>query len=376
MTHRVLFFSDVAYFKGGAEKSLFDLLGNPAVEPLLLVPSEGTMAEEARRRKIAVEVMDLGGVETIRRPLRPLRLAALLPDIVGAAVSLKRLARRHGVLCIHSNGLKAHGLAVIARLLGGPPLIAHIRAIPFTRAEKAFWQLLRLVAARIVLVSRPCWHGATLPRNCRVIHNGIVPPWDELPPRTVHRPLRVGFAGRLQHTKNVELLIDWFAYAREQGMDATLTIRGEAQPDEKSYAEMLKAQVRRLGLEGFCFFEGRVDGLEKIYAGIDVNVVPSKTPDPLPRSVMEAMAVGLPVIGYPAGGIPDMIIDGETGFLVSDAQSFVAALERLTGDQQRYDLIRRKAFDHILGNFSRDRLHREISNEYDAIAGAPQRMKP
>ena len=39
-------------------------------------------------------------------------------------------------------------------------------------------------------------------------------------------------------------------------------------------------------------------------------------PDPLPRTAMEAMAAGRPVVGYQTGGVPEMVVDGETGFLV------------------------------------------------------------
>jgi glycosyltransferase involved in cell wall biosynthesis len=364
----VLFLSNISDFKGGAEKSLFDLMGNPSVRPVLLVPEEGEMAAEARRREYDVVLVELGQVARIRRPFRPASAVWALRDALRAAKRIKATARGYDALCVHSNGLKAHGIACLARLLGGPPIVAHFRAIPFTFTEYAFWWLVRLLAARMILVSRPCWPGRRLPANARVIHNGISPPRSHLEPRAFQRPFRIGFAGRLQHTKNVELLIQWFAHARRQGFDATLTIRGEALEDEQDYAEGLKKAVEDLGLTELCRFEGRQEGIEAIYADFDVNVVPSRIPDPLPRSVMEALASGIPVIGYPAGGIPDMIKHGETGFLAHDEASFLAALLELTKSPERYHEIREQGLAHVLANFSLARLQRDVTSEYEAIA--------
>ncbi len=63
-------------------------------------------------------------------------------------------------------------------------------------------------------------------------------------------------------------------------------------------------------------------------------------PDPLPRVVMEAMAVGKPVAGYAGGGVPEMVVDGETGLLCApgDVDGLAAAFGRLAEDD---DLRRR-----------------------------------
>lgn len=367
---KITFFSDVAYFKGGAEKSLFDLLANPSVEPLLVVPGEGDMADAARQRGIPVAVLDLAAVAGVRRPLKVIKGLRVIGDAVRVAGSLKALTRRHEAICVHSNGLKAHAIACIARLLGGAPVVAHFRSIPFTWPEKAFWRFVSLVASRLILVSRPCWHGAKLPANARVVRNGITPPRKDLLPHAYNAPLRLGFVGRLQHTKHTELAIEWLDYARKNGIEATLTIRGEAQADQQDYAQMLKRLVQNKGLEAVCRFEGKVQGeLEAIYQGIDVNLVPSKTPDPLPRSVMEAMAIGVPVIGYPAGGILDMILDGETGYLARNAEEFLSALQRLTASQDAYERIRRNSLERILREFSIAALHQSMTEAYKQIAG-------
>ncbi len=77
-----------------------------------------------------------------------------------------------------------------------------------------------------------------------------------------------------------------------------------------------------------------------LLAAVDVAAVTTLWPDPLPRVVMEAMAVGKPVVGYDGGGVPEMVVDGETGLLCAsgDVGGLAAAIERLAED---HDLRRR-----------------------------------
>ena len=119
---KVLFISPVAFFKGGAERSLFDLMSNQGVEPLLLVPAEGELAAHARGLGIRVQVLGMGRVADIRRPFRFSAVPGVLGDIWRYVRSLRSFARREGIDVIHTNGLKPHCLAMVARLGGGVPL--------------------------------------------------------------------------------------------------------------------------------------------------------------------------------------------------------------------------------------------------------------
>ena len=58
-----------------------------------------------------------------------------------------------------------------------------------------------------------------------------------------------------------------------------------------------------------------------LLAAVDVAAITTLWPDPLPRVVMEAMAVGTPVAGYSGGGVPEMVVDGETGLLCRQEMS-------------------------------------------------------
>jgi glycosyltransferase involved in cell wall biosynthesis len=96
------------------------------------------------------------------------------------------------------------------------------------------------------------------------------------------------------------------------------------------------------------------DEIWPLLAAVDATAVTTLWPDPLPRIVMEAMAVGLPVIGYTGGGVPEMVVDGETGILRApgDIDGLAAEMARIAEDEG----LRRQ-----LGDAGRDRSRRLFS---------------
>jgi glycosyltransferase involved in cell wall biosynthesis len=364
---KVLYLTPTPYFVGGAEKSLLDLLVNPDVEAILAAPGEGPVVDQARALGAQPWTFTLGAVGTVIRPPRPSTLLKAFADGVRAARRIRQIARETGAEMIHSNGLKVHVLACMARLLGGPPVVVHIRDVPFTPSEKLIWRFLAAVATRMFVVSRACWPWDSLPANIKIIHNGVATPQGPLPPRSLSSPLTIGFIGRLHPFKGLHLLVDWLAEGRKRGLDLRLIVRGKARDGEEAYVEEVARIVAARGLEPYCRFEGQRTGLEDIYRGLDVVAVPSSVPDPFPRAVMESLSLGIPVVGYPAGGIPDMIKDRETGYLVTSADTFVAAIADLTESQASYDRIRNAGYRWVRENLSLDVLHANVNRQYAEI---------
>src|SRR5450756_1835077 len=79
------------------------------------------------------------------------------------------------------------------------------------------------------------------------------------------------------------------------------------------------------------------------------GVTPSLWADPLPGVVREAMSKGKPVVGTSAGGITEMILEGETGLLVPprDADALAAAIQRLVADRGLTERLGRAAREHV-----------------------------
>lgn len=150
----------------------------------------------------------------------------------------------------------------------------------------------------------------------------IFPAWTDIAPfievgAAADRPAasHVLFAGVLVPRKGIDLLIAAFADIARDHPQARLLIVGR--PENRAYAAALSDQVRRLELEGLVTFVPEVPqpDLARRMGEACVVVLPSLS-EGLGRVVLEAMATGTPVIGSRTGGIPDLVEDGMTGFLV------------------------------------------------------------
>lgn len=139
------------------------------------------------------------------------------------------------------------------------------------------------------------------------------------------------YAGVLIPRKGLHLLLEAFArLERPRHARAQLHLLGH--PENAHYAGELAKQAQALGIASRVHFHGAVSqaDLAAYFAGARAMVLPSLS-EGLGRVVLEAMLTGTPVIGSRVGGIPDLIQDGENGFLVEagDVAALTAALERI-----------------------------------------------
>ena len=153
-------------------------------------------------------------------------------------------------------------------------------------------------------------------------------------------------------------------------------MRGAFARETPEYELEIAKQIQALELASQVALEGFIANPDEVYSGIDVVCVPSTAPDPLPRSVMEAMGRGLVVLAAPSGGIPEMIIHGENGFLVSNQQDFATTVQRLQSEPELLIDIGRNARDRCVSMFTLKRLHENVAHVYAHAASklAPQTL--
>lgn len=359
---KALYLSPVPDFKGGAERSLFDLLANPNVDPVLAVPEDGELAVRARAMGIPVEIIDFGSVHHVRRPFKVWHGIRALTDAWRASRNLRAAAARNRVDIIHTNGLKAHSIALLTKLGTSPKLVMHFRDIAYTAQEKAVWRLLTKLSSRAIFVSRACYPGDKLPKNARVIFNGIDPrPQIGLSPRA---PVRVGFIGRIHPHKGLHTLLDWIKQAKSAGLDTHLFIRGKFSSEAPEYEAEIKSQLESLDLANSVTFEGFFENPGAVYQNLDVVCAPAQAAEPLARTILEPMSMGLPVIATPTGGTTEMVLDGITGFIATDVAGFENAVRTITSDEAKINAMMIAGRDHINKNFSKHKLHMTVYNLY------------
>ena len=132
----------------------------------------------------------------------------------------------------------------------------------------------------------------------------------------------IGAACTVRPSKGVDILVKAFALLRESAphLNAHLVVSGEvSDQDRKDLAAQVPERIHFLG------FRKDVD---KVLGGMDLLVMPSRCADGVPQVIPQAMALGVPVVGTCAGGIPDAIVHGESGVLV-DPEDPTALMEAI-----------------------------------------------
>jgi colanic acid/amylovoran biosynthesis glycosyltransferase len=164
-----------------------------------------------------------------------------------------------------------------------------------------------------------------------IVHCGVSPKLFDVSTH-VGSGKRLLFVGRLANVKGVPVLLDALAIVRRTIPDATLTIAGDG-PDRAA----LEAQAKRLGLDSAVNVLGyqSQSRVRELLMTTDVFAMASFA-EGVPVVLMEAMAAGVPVVATRIAGIPELVEDGTSGYLVppGDAGALSHRIVELLGDPQ------------------------------------------
>jgi len=348
---RVVFINDTAR-NGGPGRSLESILrflDPDVVHRTVVLPRGGAVGDLLGRVADAVHLepglvehpLEPWGRAVERRdldaapPLKAVRAVGNVVKMGGALMRLRALVHRSRCDLVYCNGTTADFVGAALGRLGGVPVLWHVR---YTSTPRALRPLHRRAAAsgavaRIVCVSTA---AASLFPHCaakvKVIHNAIdVEAFDPARVRgTLRAELRlppdaivVGSHGRVVRRKGyVEMIrAARLALDRVTGAERAapfFVIVGDTPEDFRpDHVEECRALAASLGIGDRVRMLGFRPDVRSLVADFDVAVVPSVYPDPLPRSILEAMALGRPVIAYGVGGVVEMVESGVTGELVA-----------------------------------------------------------
>ncbi len=363
----VLYLSDSGDLAGGGELSLLELveaLPASSVNPLVVCPGEGALPAGLRARGIQVEVL--------RFPdWRRARLFALAP----ALSRLAALVRRHRISLIHVNSIGR--MTFYAGLVGrwrGVPVLWHVRV-----GDSGGWRdrILARLVTRIVVNSDAVARRFSGCPGARVtrIHNGVdlgrftpgPPPPDlraalGLPPGA---PV-VGSVGRFVAYKGYDHLLDAAQLAQEKIPEAHWVLVGDG-----GLRGALEEQRRALGLERVVHFAGWQPRVAEHLALFDLFALPSLG-EHFGRVLLEAMAMAKAVVATDAGGVPEIVLDGETGLLVppADPAAIAEAVVTLLQDPVRAARMGEAGRRRVAAEFSLSRHVEAVEALYREVRGA------
>lgn len=260
----------------------------------------------------------------------------------------------------------------VARLLMAPARYLALRAL--ARERRRFPLRLEQVACVSVYVRDKLSRAGVLPHGARMIYNGIEPaPFLKAAAqrKPVAGSLRLVYTGGLVAHKGVHTAIDALGWLKTHGaLDGLqLAVVGGGHPD---YEAQLRARAQTLGVGGHVTFCGRVprSDIPDILAGYDVFLFTSVYEEPIARSVMEAMAVGLAVIATPVGGQTEMLRDGLNALVYEpdNAMQLAAKILTLKCDPEMRQRIAEAGCQMVQERFTLSRMVDELETWLEEIA--------
>ena len=320
---------------GGGEQMLRQLLlrgRGEGIEWIVVFLRSGAMVEEARGLGVEVYLLDAGRFRNIVRRLSVIR-------------GIARLARNRGVDFCFGWMVAGQITAGLAAIIARVPCVWYQVGTP-----RPDWldRMATALPARGVLVlsrageiaQRRLWPH----REVRLVYPGT--PLDEhdavrrTPPIELRARMRlpvagplIGMVGRLQRWKGMHVFLDAVAIIRRSRPDVHAVIVGGPHETEPGYGNELHNQARALGVAGAVTFAGFQSNATDWMQAMDI-VVHASDDEPFGIVVIEAMALGKPVVAGSGGGPAEIVTHGHDGLLApfGDAAALAAAIELYLAD--------------------------------------------
>jgi arylsulfatase A-like enzyme/glycosyltransferase involved in cell wall biosynthesis len=274
---------------------------------------------------------------------------------------------------IHANAYDAARSMVLSAKSLGVKVICHVR-FPMTDQGKQ-WVFRGLPTPDAFVFNSQALMDETWPilgKQCPksrayVVHNAVdltaftPSPWPESP------TLRVGIIANLTPMKAHEDFLRMASAVLKRRADVEFWIIGEDTTNTGRDA-MLKALARSLGIEQHVKFQGHRSDIPKM---LDQLVVLTSHIEPFGRVLIEAMACGRPVIATNVGGIPEVVTEGKTGYLVpvGDYSAMASRVAELLADRQRWQMMSQDCVEESRRRFGVEMHAKAMIRIYEAVLG-------
>ena len=350
----ILYVANSAEIGGGNRSllTLWDGLASRGVNPIVVSPAVGPLVRECQGLGITCHIINDPG-PSWQQPV----------DSWSRMTRWRGLIEEYRVSLIHTNGSSGARAVGWASWTLGLPLVCHCR-FPEKRAFVK-WNYRFVKKPDVMIFNSQGLHremgpvyADVCPRTRQLVVSNAVD-LDRFRPRpkSPGDPLRVGIVANLLRVKGH---VDFGEMARaliDRGWDSAefWVIGGELEPGYQVELQQLAASLKVSGRVRFLGFR---DDIEELISALDVLVCASHV-EPFGRCLIEAMACERPLVATMVGGIPEVVEDGVSGFLVppGDPRSLADAVERLLRD----DHLRRK-----MGCSGRKRVEQLFSKEAHA----------
>jgi len=365
---------------GGAQRYCFDLATSLKNEFNVIAASGEEGGKSALADRLVKEKIKYYTLSSLKRSISP------ASDFL-ALIQIIKLIKKVKPDIIHLNSSKISILGSIAASISKSSIVNRQSSIVYTSHGwvfneplpfylKLFYKYAEKFTARfkdkIICVSEFDYKTALQQKICPerkliTIHNGIAP-IEFLPRQEAREKLNlpedkfiVGSIGNLYKTKGFTYLIEAIKKLTEEGLDIMAVIIGEGQ-ERKSLTELIK----KYKLEDNLILAGRIPEAARLLSAFDIYVC-SSVKEGLSYTIIETMLNGLPIIATRVGGNPELIEDGETGFLIKpqDSEALANKIKEIINNPDLQQDLSTKTRIKAQEKFSLKRMVRETKEIYN-----------
>jgi glycosyltransferase involved in cell wall biosynthesis len=349
---------------GGAQQCLVDLI--PAVQAAgwtvtCAVPGAAPLVERLRDHGVAVHPLPAVSLAAGTKPPQDFIRFAFATPLLARHIS--RLAHDTHADLIYVNGPRVLPAAAWAARQARLPLLFHSHNFLSQRSAAILaGRSLQFANARVIAC---CQYAArplrpyVVPGRLRTIYNGVGP--SAITPIPSSAGPRIGVIGRVSPEKGQLEFLQAARQIMPAYPAATFIVCGAPlfeDPEASRYFHQVRRAAEGLPVE-FCGWQENIDA---VLSRLDLLVVPSLREPGAPRVILEAYAARVPVVAFVSGGIPEILHEGETGFLVEPptAESLAAKLEQLLQAPEQLRKVAANAYTAWKEQFTVERYRREV----------------
>jgi glycosyltransferase involved in cell wall biosynthesis len=382
---RILFVDHCALMSGGeiALLNLVRTLDRLRFEPIVVLCSDGPLVAALRQAQVETHILRLeDSIVQARKDALAIGSLSNFGRLVEGAryvMSLAAFVRENRIDLVHTNSLKADILGGAAARLAGRRLIWHVRDriaddyLP-PGVVTCFRALCRLVPDVVITNSRATMQTIRDDRpegddHYSVVHDGVQTAFNTpRPGRSPSVPV-IGLLGRISPWKGQDVFIRAAATVLRHFPAARFRIIGKVMFDETDYENQLHALVEELGIRSSVDFVGFRSDVSAALSELDLLVHASTVGEPFGQVIVEAMTAGLPVIATEGGGVPEIVLHGETGLLVpmKEVDAMASAMIHILSDPVAAREMGRKGQLRASEVFSIEKTARAVEAIYDRL---------
>jgi glycosyltransferase involved in cell wall biosynthesis len=376
----------------GAQLSLLGLLqklDRNRFKPWVVTPHEGPLTVAIRNLNIPVILRPMvhwiAWGKAIEKPWLH-RTLTFTRGLRGRAWALAHLIERHNIDIVYTNTITCIEGAIAAKMTHRPH-VWHLREQVKGNSQLCAllpsFMILGLIHAlswRVLVNSRHLYRAYAyypLRSKLAIIYNGIDTEKFDIDRESASYALRselgipknqkiVAIIGSITQRKGLFLFADAASHLAASLSDVSFLVVGDGPFD---YVRLVQNRVREHGMEKNFHFVGCRSDIPRILAGINLVVIAADE-EPFGRTVIEAMAAGVPVVSTKCGGPEEIIVDGVTGLLVplGSPSQMAQAIKRILSDPEQTTSLVTAGKDRVNQKFTLQAYVDNVQSQLESVS--------